>query len=303
MMPSRRLASTCATILVAAATLVPVAATDAVVAPTETLHVVTIPARSPEAMSGSDFIRLAEQLTGLERERLVERELLAGNVPQFLRALKPITLTAPGTAGTPGAATLWVTPDYLAIGSDSDFVRVPMSFYTAATVARAFHLTLPTRKIVDAVYSQSDFRVDPLPLPPGPRMQSTAYFARHNRQITRQRAGRPPGELMSGQKKDLVLTKRLWKRPGREAIYGWHRLDGRPIQPLSTVHGARYVDYSHGVRLVGMTVLVDGVERNFYDVLADPLLSGLLTYEGAFDAPWRLLNPSPSGASGHQHSD
>lgn len=39
--------------------------------------------------------------------------------------------------------------------------------------------------------------------------------------------------LLAGHKKDLVLTRRLVGRPDRVAIYDWHRLDGRPIHPLS----------------------------------------------------------------------
>ena len=58
-----------------------------------------------------------------------------------------------------------------------------------------------------------------------------------------------------------------WRaNPGKIAIYGWHRLNGAPIQPLSTVHGACYADYSHGIRLVSETVLVDGKTRFVHHV-------------------------------------
>ncbi len=81
-------------------------------------------------------------------------------------------------------------------------------------------------------------------------MRSNLYLERHQQRIDEQRFGLPLGELISGHKKDLVLSNRLRQLPDRVAIYGWHRAPGDPIQPLSTVHGARYVDYSHGVRLV-----------------------------------------------------
>jgi len=64
------------------------------------------------------------------------------------------------------------------------------------------------------------------------------------------------------------------------AIYGWHWPWGSPIQPLSTVHGARYADYSHGVRLVSETVLIDDEPRQISTVLEDPDLAGLLSDEG-----------------------
>jgi len=76
------------------------------------------------------------------------------------------------------------------------------------------------------------------------------------------------------------VTNLLFTSPGRIAIYGWHRLNGAPIQPLSTVHGACYADYSHGIRLVSETVTVDGQSRSAYDVLQDPVLSRALSDEG-----------------------
>ena len=67
---------------------------------------------------------------------------------------------------------------------------------------------------------------------------------------------------------------------GALAIYGWHRLDGRPIQPLSLVHEASYADYSHGIRFMQPTMLVDGQERPLDDVAREPALSALVTDEG-----------------------
>jgi hypothetical protein len=56
-------------------------------------------------------------------------------------------------------------------------------------------------------------------------------------------------------------------------------LNGAPIQPLSTVPGACYADYSHGIRLVSETMLVDGKARSVYDVLQEPGLSKVLSDE------------------------
>ena len=89
------------------------------------------------------------------------------------------------------------------------------------------------------------------------------------------------GDLVSGDKKDIVLTNMLASKPGQIAIYGWHRLTGAPIQPLSTVHGACYEDYSHGVRLVSQTVVVDGQNRLVREILKHPLMANLLSDEGA----------------------
>ena len=88
------------------------------------------------------------------------------------------------------------------------------------------------------------------------------------------------GALVAGHKKDVVLTALLGSRPGKVAIYGWHRLDGKPIQPLYTGHTDRWVDYSHGIRLVSRAVLIDGEERDMAEVLRDTALAGILSDEG-----------------------
>jgi hypothetical protein len=113
-------------------------------------------------------------------------------------------------------------------------------------------------------------------------MRSTDYVLRHTNLVGLQRGLHPEplGALTAGDKKDLVLTEELWRSPGRVAIYGWHKLTGTPIQPLSTVHGARYVDYSHGLRLISNTVYVNGAVRSMEDVLADPQLAPILSREG-----------------------
>ena len=59
-----------------------------------------------------------------------------------------------------------------------------------------------------------------------------------------------------------------------------HRPNGRPIQPLSTVHGAEYADYSHGVRLVSQTAFLNGKPTDLADIMADRELAGVVTGEG-----------------------
>jgi hypothetical protein len=120
-------------------------------------------------------------------------------------------------------------------------------------------------------------------------MRSNAYFVKHQQKIEAQRVDFPLGEVLSGHKKDVVLTNLLHKRPNRIAIYGWHRLNGEPIQPLSTVHGAHYADYSHGIRLVSQSVWIDGEPCSIFDVLQDQGLAPLLAYEGVISKPHDLM--------------
>jgi hypothetical protein len=250
-----------------------------------------IPERLSSSLTGSQFVDLVSKKDARQREQVIAEQLLKGNLPDFLRKLKPIKLQQLTKSGRLLRATIFVTPDYLAIGSQADFIRVPMDFHTARKVAAHFGFILPTRRVVDAIYDQSENHFTPQPLPPGPQMCTTGYFQLHNQKIMEQRHSRgiTLGELVSGHKKDVVITNRLRRKPGRIAIYGWQRLDGKPIQPLSTVHGAGYADYSHGIRLVSDQVLVDGELYSVYDILRDPELATLLSDEG----PMTELDSSP----------
>jgi hypothetical protein len=247
-----------------------------------------IPPRALQALSGSEFAKHVSAMDPHEREQAILNTILAGNIPAFLRNLVPVQLRGERTGGKPLEATIFVAPDYLAIGSNNDFLRIPMNLDTAKAVVDRLGFILPTRKMVNAIYSQAMYHLEPQPLPAGPEMRSTLFYERHNEMVNAQAAalGVPLGALVSGDKKDVVLSNRLITHPGQIAIYGWHRPTGTPIQPLSTVHGAHYADYSHGIRLVSRKVLVDGKLRSMSDVLQDPVLSKVLSDEG----PIRNIN-------------
>lgn len=250
-----------------------------------------IPQRIARAPSGSAVMQKLMKTGGAERDKAVVQQVLSGNLPSFLRHLTPVTLAGTISGGTKVLITICVTPDYLAVGDDRDFVRVPMGLAAAARVANELGFLLPTTKMVDAIYQQAQVHVAPSPMKPGSQMSSTAYLVDHNRTVDQQRAraSDAPDALTAGQKKDIVLTKRLMSHPGRVAIYGWHRPNGKPIQPLSTVHGASYADYSHGVRLVSQTAYVNGESRPLSEIMHDSELSRIVSSEGPIDNLDRLL--------------
>ncbi|MDA8138132.1 MAG: hypothetical protein M0036_05695 [Desulfobacteraceae bacterium] len=233
-------------------------------------------------MTGSQFLNHIEGMDKYQREEAIFQALLQGNLPDFLRQLKPVTIRHRFDDGHWVTATVFVMPDYLAIGSNSDFVRIPMNLHTARKVAARFGFNLPTEKIVDAIYCQSEYHYQPQPMRPGPQMRSTTYYRIHNQKIQKQRKrlGIPLNALVCGHKKDVVITNQLRRHDDRIAIYGWHTPGGEPIQPLSTVHGAGYVDYSHGIRLVSDLVLIDGQPRSLCAIMEDPELAAVVSYEG-----------------------
>lgn len=249
-----------------------------------------LPARDPAAPTGTAFARTTADLDAPARHAAAVEQILAGNVPSWLRRLVPVRL---------GAATLWVTPDYVAVGSDDDFLRMPLGKPAAAALCRATSTWLPTATLVDSIWQQAPLRLAPRPIPPSPQMTSNAVFLEHQQLVQAQLDSLDEGaqrlrrgELLAGHKKDLVLTPRLAARPGRVAIYGWHYLSGEPIQPVSTVHGADYADYSHGIRLVYGRLRVDGEEHDLAAWLADPQNAAAISPDGPVD-PRRLLAPQP----------
>lgn len=248
-----------------------------------------IPARLANAPTGSQFAVNTKEFTGRQRQEAAVSEINHGNIPDFLRTLKAVRMEGRLATGETATATIWVMPDYLAIGSDEDFLRIPLTMPSATAVANRFGFSLPTPKIVDAIYTQSDFQFEPIPMRPGPMMRSSDYYLRHQHMTEEQRAGHSLDGLVSGHKKDVVLTTRLHDCLDRIAIYGWQRSGGDPIQPLSKVHGQGYADYSHGVRLVWETVWIDGTPHSLYDALKDPDLAPLLTRERLFERPRALM--------------
>jgi hypothetical protein len=281
-----RLLAACATLWLPAAAMA-----EAPSNPCDQGTVRAIPARASTAPDGSAFARRVEGLSEKDREDAIETELMAGNMPPFLRRLLPVNLPTLLADGRSVQMTICVLPDYLAIGSDPDFLLVPMRLATALKVAGRYGFTLPTARMVDAIYEQAVAHLAPQPLPAGAQMRSTDYYLHHTQLVREQQAelGVTPGMLTAGDKKDIVITNRLWSNLARVAIYGWHRLDHKPIQPLSTVHGAHYADYSHGVRLISDIVYVDGQPESIFDALANSQLARSLSGEGPIQRITALL--------------
>jgi hypothetical protein len=242
-----------------------------------------LPPRPAGVIGGKAFVESIAKLPLAEREAAIEREILAGNFPDFLRNFKQVPAQGSTADGKEIVASLLVMPDYLAVGSNDDFVRLPMTPQTAQRIADRFGCTLPTRKMVDAIDSQAELHVEPRPLTVD--RESVKTFEQHHEIIESQRGGKPLGQLITGIKKDIVLTPRIFERPERLAIYGWRQLDGQPIQPLTIVHWDQYVDYSHGARLVLNEVTIDGEKVTISDLLADPKRCGLVSDEGPMTPP------------------
>lgn len=244
-----------------------------------------LPERSSDALGGRALIRATEEMRAGQREQFFRDQYLAGNIPPRSRTLFPLQFAG-------GRLVLHVTRDYVALGSDTDFVRVPLAKTAAWAVARAADATLPTTRIVDRIYEESSCRVTSPRYGVRDEMATAALYLAHSEEVDRaiERESCAPDALIAGPKKDLVVSAREGSQPGRLAIYGWFRSSGAIIQPLSLVHSEQYVDYTHGIRLVSNSVFVDGVTRTFREVLHDRDLGPLISDEGSFTAPWGTID-------------
>src|SRR5688572_30246052 len=79
-----------------------------------------LPPRSTNALSASLFTNLVAHATRDDRENWIYAQVMSGNVPGWLRTLKPINTSIAGHTGT-----YYATPDYLAVGSDQDYFLAP----------------------------------------------------------------------------------------------------------------------------------------------------------------------------------
>ena len=137
-----------------------------------------LPERPAGALPGSEFQEQVRNLALAAREEGIFEQLMAGNVPGFLREMVPVTVT--GTVGGSGSGSLngsgsgtegglvtvsvgasgtgetmevtyYVTPDYLAVGSDDDYFLMPMTPILAQRIASATGCSMPTRRMVDQI--------------------------------------------------------------------------------------------------------------------------------------------------------
>ena len=243
-----------------------------------------IPERKPDAEPGSAFMQRIMPLELEEREEEIFKALASGNMPDFLR--NPIRLVDNFTdsQGRSHELIYEVMPDYLAVGSNEDYCRIPMNPYTAQRLADLFGGSLITAKISDHIYENAEVKLDPFFYKPvGRENESVEKFILHNAQIEKQKeeAKGKNGQLIAGIKKDVILSNRLVEGTDRVVIYGWHKLDGNPIQPVYSGHVDWYVDYSHGIRLMNKHMILDGEITTVSKILSDPILFQLLSNETA----------------------
>ena len=272
---------------------------------------IVIPNRRADFPSGSELMNQIKAILGdtigisgpelLRRsakvEELIYQEINRGNVPDFMRPQNFPQITLEKTVdGKKVQATVRVCPDYLAIGSNVDFVRMPVSAPLAQRIADRYNFSLPTRKLVEILDDEAKRTNGYLPFVAAPTlaehvtnprtgkpaiegekgkrwnyqqygfyegrwMLSGEFIEEQNRQINAawKKAGNPPG-IRSGHKKDVLYDERNFKESleGGQPVVIFHN----PFQGISNVHKVDYFDYSHGIRFIDNNVELTITEKD-----------------------------------------
>lgn len=243
-------------------------------------QILNLPKRKSIALNGKAFALSICDKNLKDREESIYQEIKKGNVPDFLRKLVKISDSIENLS-----VSYYVLPDYLSIGSNQDFFYVPMTPSLAQKVARLTGCSLPTKKIVNQIYRHATIKLSPQPIPPTNAMTTIPVFIGHTDSIMEQLKpviyNQRLGELVAGNKKDVIISNKIYgEKSPRVVIYGWHKLDGKPIQPLYNKHGSNWADYSHGVRLIQNIICINQKKTSLKKVLRDVKLSNVFSDEG-----------------------
>jgi hypothetical protein len=236
------------------------------------------PTPSANRMTGNEFYHQAFAMKWQARDSFALKEVLSGNIPSFFKKFERIKVSiVDSLTGKTIKAEYFVSPDYLSIGTNNDWARINITPLAAQKIADSFNCFLPTRKMVDDIYYAAKIKLEPVPM--YAFRDSTPTMWHHHLIIEGQRKGRKG--LIAGIQKDVVISGKILRdpKPDRVAIYGWHKLDGKPIQPLYTGHIYWWVDYSQAIRLVYRKIKVDNKWMDYTEVLSAPVLRNLLCDE------------------------
>lgn len=227
-------------------------------------------------MKATEFLRSVAALTGQPRDAHIIEAAKTG-----LRKWEWVVVPLEN-----GKGNFRVASDYVAIGDESDWVRVPMGGLAAQAIADQEGAMLPAPFMVELIHRAAEVKLRPITMNLS-KMTSTAKFVEHHAKIEAMRANRRG--LISGIKKDVVISNKLEDKPNAVCIFGWYQANGVPIQTVSTKHEITYSDYSHGVRLVHPEMVFEGKTVLVRDVLQTQGIAHVLTGGAAwgrkYDAP------------------
>ena len=236
-------------------------------------------ARTPVGLPGSEWLELYAKVDPgdeLARHRLVLEQVALHNMPDTWDDW--VTVTVHGRKGT--VVAFEVSPHGLRIGTNSDWVEVPLDGPHAAAAAEILGHTLCTAWMAQQVYVQAKkhggaihyFAAAEIAnslrlngwnnnVPDGAKMKSPEFF--QQRSILLQNwlddHAIAPGTLVAGYFKTVVPPVDGLTRHGGLEMLGGYTDQGERIQSLSGgFHGRIFFDYSHNIRLAKNVIRVQG---------------------------------------------
>jgi hypothetical protein len=278
-----------------------------------------IPERPAGAKGGQELLRewgLNRNMNAFQDQLAdnIIREIERGNVPDSCRNMHTITMQ--GEDGT--KISFRTSAGYLAVGSNQDHVRVPLSGYMAKRIADHFGWTLPTAGMAAATDRAADLQLRiggethndydlahmaDLEYARKHNQRAQKSLQRHLNQINKRAAeqGQPPLTandlsrlLIRGEKKNIFIGQR--SDQGGIGIGGLLDTNGNPIQPYQYPHSKEtgpngetgyHGDYSQSIAIQAPKVTIvtpDGKSHSvhLYKALRDPKYA-------------KILNPSEAG--------
>ncbi len=233
-------------------------------------------------MEPKDFLESIKDLNYIERDKLCSEYCLDSNNISFtLNNFKKIKIVDKNNT-----LEYLVSSDSLCIGEKDNRVRLPLSAPRAQILMDKYSCIFPTKKMADQIWKNAEIKLEPKPN--GPPYDSSMYSIEKilfsNDKINAQLIGKDSSLLIAGHKKDVVITNRLApNNPNkRVAIYGWHKLNGEPIQGLNPSSHERdyYYDYSHQIRFVSKDCILNGEVKDIISILQSEEYSYLISDEG-----------------------
>jgi hypothetical protein len=248
---------------------------------------------------GSTILKEIMAAPASSRDKMILDLLSARNIPSWSFEWRPIRVTA-SIDGKPYTLEYLVAPDYLSLGVDDDFFRIPLTPKVAQAFADEMDAILPSRRMVNEIYANAPGKLQPQSI--AGNKATLEDWAKHEILVQQQMKahGLPGGTFLAGHKKDIVVGPGL--DGSRVAIYGWHDESGAltggkanaPIQPYSTIHDSAYTDYAHGTRLVRQKGYLNGEAVDLRELFVDPKLSILVSDQG----PFKPRYPFTAGGGG-----
>ena len=161
------------------------------------------------------------ELSLSDREEEIYKAVASGYIPGFLRETVTLHGIFQDLNRSKHSVINEVMPDYLAVGSDDNFCRVPMNPRTAQRLATLFGASLLTSVLSDHINGRAELKFAPFNyVPVANANELVSKFVEHNVQIEKQfsEAGGKNGQLVAGIKKDIILSSRIAEKHDRVVL-------------------------------------------------------------------------------------